>query len=253
MSDDTVILLDQNSGRTRPDNTYRFGLQQAVEAREGVAVHPEGETLAQISVQDFASRYQFLAGITGTATAAADEFKRRHSLHTVTVQPSQPSQRVDLPSRVFASEKLKIEAIVEEVSWCRRIGRPVLVGTGSVGYSLEVSRALCEAGIDHRVLNAVQSHEEADIVRTAGEIGAVTVATNMAGRGTDIVLDSNLNEEILARWSDFVSEAASGNRLPLTIKCGSRAEADLLESALADSPRISWSRKPALPERKPSW
>lgn len=240
--DDAVILLDRNTGRTRPDNTYRFGLQQAVEAREGVTVHPESETVAQISVQDFAGRYQFLAGITGTATAAANEFRRRHSLDTNAVQPTQPSQRVDLPSRIFASERLKIEAIVEEVSWCRRMGRPVLVGTGSVGYSLEISRALRDAGIHHRVLNAVQSHQEADIVRTAGAPGAVTVATNMAGRGTDIVLDSDVNDVILARWADFVLEAAAEQRLPLAIKCCSRAEADLLESALADSPLISVSR-----------
>ncbi|MDE2841797.1 MAG: hypothetical protein OXN21_00295, partial [Chloroflexota bacterium] len=242
VADDAVILLDRNTGRTRPDNTYRFGLQQAVEAREGVTVHPEGETVAQISVQDFAGRYQFLAGITGTATAAADEFRRRHSLDTTVVQPTQRSQRVDLPSRIFASEKLKIEAIVEEVSWCRRMGRPVLVGTGSVGYSLEISRALRDAGIDHSVLNAVQSHQEADIVRTAGAPAAVTVATNMAGRGTDIVLDSNVNEVILARWAAFVLGAATEQRLPLEIKCGSRAEADLLESALADSPLVSVSR-----------
>ena len=242
VTDDTVILLDQNSGRTRPDNTYQFGLQQAVEAREGVTVHPDCETLAQTSVQDFASRYHFLAGITGTAIAAADEFKRRYSLGATTIQPSQPSQRVDLPSRIFASEKEKIQAIVEEVSWCRRIGRPVLVGTGSVNYSIKLGRALSEAGIGHRVLNAVRSHEEADIVRNAGVLSAVTVATNMAGRGTDIVLDPNLNEELLTRWSAFVTEEAVADRLPLRIKCGSGAEADLLEAALADSPGISASR-----------
>ena len=242
VADDSVVILDQHTGRTKPDNLYRHGLQASLEAKEGVTVHPDCETLAQISVQGFVNLYRSISGITGTAQAASGEFQRRYSLEVVSVPQSHETRRVELPVRIFASEREKVVGVVEEVSRCHRFGRPVLVGTQSIEASRTISNALAESGIEHRVLNAVTTDEEADIVRSAGQVGAVTVATNLAGRGTDIILDSDLNHVIIQRWMRWILEEIQTGVGPLRVVCCSAGAAEILADALEGRRELAITR-----------
>ena len=239
VSDDAVVILDKHTGRTKPDNLYRYGLQAALEAREELTVHPDCESLAQISVQGLANQYRFLSGITGTAQAASEEFQRRYFVKVFSVPQVQESRRVELPSRIYGSEGEKIAAVVDEALHCRRFGRPVLVGVQSIDFSQRISQELDRAGIEHRVLNAVTSEDEAEVVRSAGRIGAVTVATNMAGRGTDIVLDPELDQVLLDRWVQWILGETQTSVRPLKVVCHSRDEAQLLAAALERQPELS--------------
>ena len=191
-----VVLIDPHTGRPKPDSIYQHGLQPAVEAREGVPVRPHAETLAQISVAGYVSQYRGLAGITGTAVTAADEFRRKYGLEVAVVPPARASGRVSLPPRVYLTREEKLAVVVDEVAARHRTGQPVLVGTRTVEQSEELGCLLDRRGVPHRVLNAVTTHAEAAIVRAAGAFGAVTVATHMAGRGTDILLDTALDDRI---------------------------------------------------------
>ncbi len=245
VNEDSVVILDKHTGRTKPDNLYRHGLQPALEAKEGVTINPDCESLAQISVQGFANRYRSLSGITGTALAASQEFQRRYHLEVVSVPLTNGSRRVDLPSHVYGSEAEKIAAVVEEVQLCRRFGRPALVGVQSINASHRISEALTRAGIEHRMLNAVNSDEEASIVRTSGRIGAVTVATSMAGRGTDIVLDPELDDALVRNWVRRIEEEIQAATSTLRILCYSSEEADVLSSALEQRPDLAIARSQA--------
>ena len=199
VDDDGVVLIDPHTGRPKPDSIYQHGLQSAVEAREGVTVRPNAETLAQTSVAGYAGRYRSLAGITGTAAPAAGEFRRKYGLEVAVVPPARASGRCSLPPRVYLGREDKLAALVDEVAARHRVGQPVLVGARTVEQSEELGRLLEERGVPHRVLNAVSTHAEAAIVREAGAFGAVTVATHMAGRGTDILLEPGLDDRIAER------------------------------------------------------
>lgn len=186
--DDAVMIIDENTGRVHPDRAWEHGLQQLIEAKEGVTVTAPREVLARISYQRFFCRYARLAGMTGTAREVAPECRRVYALSAARVPTHRPVQRRFLGHRVFATRELQTAALVARVRGLTAQRRPVLVGTRSVAASEALSAALEEAGITHRVLNARQDAEEAETIAHAGESGAVTIATSMAGRGTDIAL-----------------------------------------------------------------
>jgi len=188
VSKDKVVIVDEFTGRLMPDREWRDGLHQAVSAKEQVTVQAPKDTYARVSFQRFFRLYRRLAGMTGTAAEAWREFWQIYHLPVVTIPTNRPCVRCVLADRVFATDDAKWAAVVEEIRRLHGAGRPVLVGTRSVRASEHLSRLLAEAGLEHQVLNALRHAEEAQIVAGAGQSGRVTVATNMAGRGTDIVL-----------------------------------------------------------------
>ena len=243
ITEDTVVLVDGPTGRARPDSRYQHGLQSAIEAKEGVRVHQESAVLAQISIQGFIRQYESVAGMTGTALDAQDELRREYGLSVAAVSPSRPSRRVDWPARVYQTRRDKLSALSDDVSHWKRVGRPVLIGTTTVEQSEEVSEQLRRSGIDHRVLNAVRNAEEAEIVRSAGRVGAVTVATNMAGRGTDILLDPDLDKVIAASCAEVVSHMLDDGAGSVWVSCDTIEDANTLESAFAHMAGLRLERK----------
>ncbi|MEA9391792.1 preprotein translocase subunit SecA [Acerihabitans sp. TG2] len=196
VKDGEVIIVDEHTGRSMPGRRWSDGLHQAVEAKEHVDIQNENQTLASITFQNYFRLYEKLAGMTGTADTEAFEFSSIYKLDTIVVPTNRPMIRKDLPDLVYMTEKEKIDAIIEDIKTCSTKGQPVLVGTISIEKSEVVSQALDDAGIEHKVLNAKFHAMEADIVAQAGSPGAVTIATNMAGRGTDIVLGGSWQAEI---------------------------------------------------------
>jgi preprotein translocase subunit SecA len=191
---DKVVIIDEFTGRRMPDRHWREGLHQAVEAKEGVPITIAADHAAQITFQSYFKLYKKLAGMTGTAWQNWWELRRVYKLWVVCVPTNRPVIRKQLPDRVFPTEQAKFEAVVEDIVSLHEKGRPVLVGTRSVEKSEALSRMLREAGIDHEVLNAKQHEREAALVAHAGEPGRVMIATNMAGRGTDIRLAPGVAE-----------------------------------------------------------
>ena len=191
-----VIIVDEHTGRTMEGRRWSDGLHQAVEAKEGAKIQNENQTLASITFQNYFRLYAKLAGMTGTADTEAFEFNLIYGLDTIVIPTNKPMQRKDFPDLVYMTEKEKIEAIVADVKECVTKGQPVLVGTASIEKSELVSHYLNKAKIKHNVLNAKFHAQEAEIIADAGRKGAVTIATNMAGRGTDIMLGGNWQMEV---------------------------------------------------------
>jgi preprotein translocase subunit SecA len=189
-----VIIVDEFTGRLMPGRRYSEGLHQALEAKEGVKIERENQTLASITFQNYFRMYKKLAGMTGTADTEAAEFRKIYNLDVVVVPTNKKMIRIDNPDVVYKTEKEKFEAAVEEIAELNKIGRPVLVGTISIEKSEKLSAMLKKRGIKHEVLNAKHHEREAAIVAQAGQKGAVTISTNMAGRGTDIVLGPGVKE-----------------------------------------------------------
>ncbi|HZP65301.1 MAG TPA: preprotein translocase subunit SecA [Rudaea sp.] len=196
--DGEVIIVDEFTGRTLPGRRWSDGLHQAVEAKEGVPIQRENQTLASITFQNYFRMYRKLAGMTGTADTEAYEFQQIYGLEVVVIPTHKPMIRKDNQDIVFLKQKYKFEAVIEDIRDCHRRGQPVLVGTTSIETSELLSKLLQKEKIPHEVLNAKQHEREAHIVAQAGRPGAVTIATNMAGRGTDIVLGGSLEAELAA-------------------------------------------------------
>ncbi|WP_200931791.1 MULTISPECIES: preprotein translocase subunit SecA [unclassified Aeromicrobium] len=197
--DGNVIIVDEHTGRILDGRRYNEGLHQAIEAKEGVRIREEYQTLATITLQNYFRLYDKLGGMTGTAMTEASEFDKTYSLGVVPIPTNKPVARADQPDLVYRTEAAKFDAVVEDIAERHATGQPILVGTTSVEKSERLSKLLRKRGIPHEVLNAKQHEREAAIVAVAGHRGAVTVATNMAGRGTDIMLGGSV---------EFLADAA---------------------------------------------
>ncbi len=197
VKDGKVIIVDEFTGRIMPGRRWSDGLHQAVEAKEGVKIEAENQTLATITLQNYFRLYKKLAGMTGTAETEAAELKEIYGLDVVVIPTNKPVIRKDHPDLIYKTKRAKFEAVIKEIEKNYEIGRPVLVGTNSIEDSEYLSRLLKKRGIPHQVLNAKYHEKEAEIVAQAGRLKAVTIATNMAGRGTDILLGGN--PEFLAK------------------------------------------------------
>jgi preprotein translocase subunit SecA len=201
-----VVIIDEHTGRVMPGRRWSDGLHQAVEAKEGVKIERENQTLATITFQNFFRKYDKLSGMTGTADTEAEEFNKIYKLDVIQVPTNRPLIRIEEPDTVFRTQREKYEAIVDDIATRQAEGRPVLVGTVSVEKSELLSTMLKRKGVKHVVLNAKYHAQEAEIVAQAGRFGKVTVATNMAGRGTDILLGGNA--EYMARQQCLAEEVA---------------------------------------------
>jgi preprotein translocase SecA subunit len=209
VKDGEVIIVDEFTGRLMPGRRWSDGLHQAVEAKERVHIREENQTLATITIQNYFRMYKKLAGMTGTADTEAPEFKKIYKLDVVVIPTHRPMVRLDQADVVYRTENEKFDAVVQEIEERHQKGQPILVGTTSVAKSERVSRLLKKKAIRHNVLNAVNHEAEASIIAQAGRFGTVTIATNMAGRGTDILLGGN--PEFLARSdmeNEWISRAA---------------------------------------------
>ena len=196
IQNDQVVLIDEHTGRTMAGRRLSEGLHQAIEAKEGVTVQAESQTLASTTFQNYFRQFEKLAGMTGTADTEAFEFRQIYGLDVVVIPTNKPSARRDSNDLVYLTKEEKYDAIVEDVKGVVESGAPILVGTASIETSEEMSQRFQKAGIQHKVLNAKYHEQEAEIIAQAGRPGVVTIATNMAGRGTDIVLGGNVDVEI---------------------------------------------------------
>lgn len=194
VKDGEIILIDASTGRISEGRRYSDGLHQAIEAKEGVAIKEDNKTLATITYQNFFVMYDKLAGMSGTAKTEVDEFRYTYMLDVIEIPTNLPIARIDMPDKIFFTEEDKLKAIIKDIQECNEKGQPVLLGTESIKKSEEISRILKEHSIEHSVLNAKNHEAEAEIISLAGQKGAVTISTNMAGRGTDIKLGDGVAE-----------------------------------------------------------
>jgi preprotein translocase subunit SecA len=206
VKDNQVVIVDEHTGRVMPGRRWSDGLHQAVEAKENVHIQNENQTLASITFQNYFRSYDKLAGMTGTADTEAFEFHQIYGLEVIAIPPNRAVIRQDYPDKVFLTQKEKFAAITEEIIACKKAGQPVLVGTASIETSEQLSHFLKDKKIAHYVLNAKHHEQEAQIIAQAGRPAAVTIATNMAGRGTDIVLGGNFEAELAELPADVHAE-----------------------------------------------
>ena len=208
VQDGEVVIVDEFTGRLMTGRRWSDGLHQAVEAKEGVQIQAENQTLASITFQNYFRLYAKLSGMTGTADTEAYEFQEIYGLETVVMPPNRPSKRTDQLDRVYKTTPEKYKAAIEDIRECHERGQPVLVGTSSIENSEIISDLLTQAGLPHQVLNAKQHAREADIIIQAGRPKMITIATNMAGRGTDIVLGGNIEKALSEVEADESLDAA---------------------------------------------
>ena len=261
--DDEIVIVDEATGRISEGRRWSRGIHQAIEAKESVSITMDTNTSAKITVQAFVARFPMLGGMTGTAASSSKEFRKIYRCPVTVIPPNRPSQREQLPTVFTTTEDEKWAAIVEEIQRVHKSGRPILVGTRSIAKSEKLSGLLKQAGITHEVLNARQVEREAEIVASAGEINRVTVATNMAGRGTDIKITDEVRE--LGGLHVIGTELHQSTRIDLQLfgRCGRQgdpgqvrqfmsAEDELLDLAFGKASADRYRRNGKL-RSKDSW
>jgi len=196
VKDNEIIIIDEFTGRMMPGRRWSDGLHQAVEAKEGVEIQKENQTLASITFQNYFRMYKKLSGMTGTADTEAEEFSQIYNLETIIIPPHRPTVRIDQGDKIYRTNSERYSAVIDDIKKCHAKSQPVLVGTTSIENSEFISKILNKEKLQHQVLNAKQHEKEAHIITQAGQPGMITIATNMAGRGTDIVLGGNIEPEI---------------------------------------------------------
>jgi len=206
--ENTIVIVDEFTGRLMPGRRWSEGLMQAIEAKEGVEIQPENQTMGTITFQNYFRLFSKLAGMTGTADTEAYEFQEIYNLETVVIPPNRPTRRDDQQDRIYKSAPERYQAAINDIKASHERGQPVLVGTSSIENSELISGLLQKENLPHQVLNAKQHDSEAQIIAQAGREGAITIATNMAGRGTDIVLGGNIEKSLEAIEHDEALEAA---------------------------------------------
>ena len=242
LKEKSVVLIDRTTGRPRPDCIYQQGLQAAIESKEGFVPNTDSETLGQISVEGLIGKYQSISGMTGTAITSADEFARKYGLEVMVLPPASRSKRIDHGYGIYSSKAEKLLAVVDTLVYAHDVGLPVLGGTSTVESSVELSKLLHDQGIRHNLLNASQDFLEVEIIHKAGTAGAVTIATDMAGRGTDIVLEEGLDDYVVANYIEWIEKLLSEKGGILTVKCYSDLERDRIEIGLRNLHKFNISR-----------
>ena len=255
LKDGEVVIVDEFTGRLMPGRRWSDGLHQAVEAKEGVRIREENQTLASITIQNYFRMYDKLGGMTGTADTEAVEFKKIYDLDVMVIPPNRPMVREDHPDVVYKTEREKFEAVIDDILDCHQRGQPVLVGTISVEKSEYLGRLLKRKKVKHNVLNAVNHEAEANIIAQAGRLGAVTIATNMAGRGTDILLGGNpeflARSDIEKKWVNKASAARTKKGAKTAATAEKSYEDQLEEIRAAYNAAIAQAREKYEPEWTP--
>ena len=216
VKDNEVLIVDEHTGRTMPGRRFSEGLHQAIEAKEGVKIQKESKTLATITYQNFFKQYSKLCGMTGTALTEGEEFEKIYELSVLEAPTNKPTIRVDKNDKVYYNESIKRKFVKQHIQFAHDIGQPILIGTANIATSEYVSRILEKDAITHYVLNAKFHEQEAHIVSQAGKYKSVVVATNMAGRGTDIKLESELNQKLADNYAKWIKSIVTGSKLQIS-------------------------------------
>ena len=230
VQNNSVIIVDEFTGRLMPGRRWSEGIHQAIEAKESVEIEPENQTLASITFQNYFRMYKKLSGMTGTADTEAFEFKQIYDLETLIVPTHRPMVRNDYQDQIYRTVEEKFEAVVLDIKARHEIGQPVLVGTTSIEHSEKLSQCLREKNIEHQVLNAKHHEKEAEIIAQAGSLGVVTIATNMAGRGTDIVLGGNINRKLAAIEDERLDDSSREEKMKSTLSDWKKQNQKVIEA-----------------------
>ena len=230
VQNNSVIIVDEFTGRLMPGRRWSEGIHQAIEAKESVEIEPENQTLASITFQNYFRMYKKLSGMTGTADTEAFEFKQIYDLETLIVPTHRPMVRNDHQDQIYRTVEEKFEAVVLDIKARHEIGQPVLVGTTSIEHSEKLSQCLREKNIEHQVLNAKHHEKEAEIIAQAGSLGVVTIATNMAGRGTDIVLGGNINRKLAAIEDERLDDSSREEKIKSTLSDWKKQNQKVIEA-----------------------